>query len=184
MINCALCSDILREPRMLLCQHTFCHDCLVRVIRLSSTLSCPACRFVKSFDDWLSPEEKIKQIPINRYVQVYIENVSKKSERCLTHNSKEVIYYCSGQKTLVCSECILGNCKKCHDKTLIKPVEEILTLSKYKSDILEQKKDLNQTEETMIKIIKRVRGNMDQMETDRELIEQNLRSFKKRLSIL
>lgn len=41
-LNCAICLDIIYDPKILKCQHSFCGDCIINWIRQSK--ECPLCR--------------------------------------------------------------------------------------------------------------------------------------------
>ena len=48
LVECALCLEGYKTPRVLPCQHCFCEDCLKQHIRKNSnqggTFECPSCR--------------------------------------------------------------------------------------------------------------------------------------------
>ena len=182
-IICKICSEILDEPRMLTCQHTYCHRCLVSWVRDRKVLVCPECRFemVLDEDGCRSSDDKIRHsIPINRMVNTYLENELKKSERCLKHDGSEFIYFCSSHRKLACSECILKECKRCHEKGCIKTVKDFAARPKFQSEVLEQKKELARKEENINKMMNRLADNGHQMEIDREEIEQKMELFTRK----
>ena len=46
-LECSLCFDLMKEPKLLSCAHTFCKDCLVQLYqcqRRGDKISCPVCR--------------------------------------------------------------------------------------------------------------------------------------------
>ena len=46
-LECSLCFDLMKEPKLLSCAHTFCKDCLVQLYqcqRRGDNISCPVCR--------------------------------------------------------------------------------------------------------------------------------------------
>ena len=48
LVECALCLEVYKTPRVLPCQHCFCEDCLKQHIiknsKLRGTFECPSCR--------------------------------------------------------------------------------------------------------------------------------------------
>lgn len=48
LTQCSICLDTFTQPKMLPCQHTFCHSCLVDMTRTGSerNITCPQCRKV------------------------------------------------------------------------------------------------------------------------------------------
>ena len=43
-MNCSICLETFLNPRILLCGHTFCEECLKKSI-VNYNLSCPTCRY-------------------------------------------------------------------------------------------------------------------------------------------
>lgn len=44
-IHCAICSDILEDPRMVPdCEHSFCRECIERALNEIRPPRCPTCR--------------------------------------------------------------------------------------------------------------------------------------------
>ncbi|XP_059620733.1 RING finger protein nhl-1-like [Phlebotomus argentipes] len=44
LVQCGICFDRLQNPKMLACQHTFCHNCLEAICSGGSRRECPTCR--------------------------------------------------------------------------------------------------------------------------------------------
>uniref|UniRef100_A0A2C9KCR3 RING-type domain-containing protein n=1 Tax=Biomphalaria glabrata TaxID=6526 RepID=A0A2C9KCR3_BIOGL len=67
MLQCAVCMDEYRDPRILPCHHTLCFDCVFNVVNSSSAsgrlFKCPQCR-----SDVFVPPGGIGDLPINFYI--------------------------------------------------------------------------------------------------------------------
>ena len=179
-IICKLCLQIFDEPRMLTCQHTYCHRCLVSYVGDKHVFACPECRRemeLFNVDGYLSPDDKIKHIPINRMIRDYLGKILKNSERCLKHEGKEFIYFCSSHKRLACARCILEDCKRCHEKGCITTVEDFVQRPHFKSELSEQRNKLDKAEKEIIKIKDRLSNNLCQMEVARKEIERKIDNF-------
>ena len=60
LLECSVCLEQIKQPKMLTCQHTFCLDpCLIGLVKRSNskrkkyTVECPICREKCSFAEWL-----------------------------------------------------------------------------------------------------------------------------------
>ncbi|CAL1542126.1 unnamed protein product [Lymnaea stagnalis] len=67
MLQCAVCMDEYKDPRILPCHHTLCFECISNVLQSSSTtgrlFKCPQCR-----SDVFVPQGGITNLPINFYI--------------------------------------------------------------------------------------------------------------------
>jgi hypothetical protein len=43
LLTCAVCLEIYKEPKLLPCNHTFCSDCLHKIINNANQIKCPCC---------------------------------------------------------------------------------------------------------------------------------------------
>ena len=44
LVTCTVCLELFKNPKMLPCHHTFCHDCIVKLFEHKNELVCPECR--------------------------------------------------------------------------------------------------------------------------------------------
>ena len=63
ILTCSICTELIDDPRMLLCQHTFCCNCLVKYLEtkaIKDKLECPICR------QWCSiPNGNVDELPVS-----------------------------------------------------------------------------------------------------------------------
>lgn len=49
-LSCAVCTDLFKNPKLLHCMHSFCEDCIDKMVKQEEghkpTVVCPICRFV------------------------------------------------------------------------------------------------------------------------------------------
>uniref|UniRef100_A0A1B0D3H3 Uncharacterized protein n=1 Tax=Phlebotomus papatasi TaxID=29031 RepID=A0A1B0D3H3_PHLPP len=62
LVQCAICFDRLQNPKMLACQHTFCHGCLEAIFgnSIKGTRECPTCRMTFT--------AQLSDLPTNLYI--------------------------------------------------------------------------------------------------------------------
>ena len=127
-ITCALCLDILEQPRILPCYHVYCKSCLETMESTSGgggMVSCPECRRIVQL-----PGNNTTNLPtafhINRLKEIYFsmekmptiqdqheetdsasDEIEQKSVPCPKHRSQTLDLYCKTCKKLVCRDCII-----------------------------------------------------------------------------
>ena len=127
-ITCALCLDILEQPRILPCYHVYCKSCLETMESTSGgggMVSCPECRRIVQL-----PGNNTTNLPtafhINRLKEIYFsmekmptiqdqheetdsasDEIEQKSVPCPKHSSQTLDLYCKTCKKLVCRDCII-----------------------------------------------------------------------------
>ena len=113
-MECALCLENYKRPRVLPCQHCFCEDCLKQLIKKNSkrngTFKCPICR-----QDVHPPKMGMAGFPINFTLNKLQDALAKEGKRKCNNCGK------SGS-TKMCSECESLLCLQCfpshHHSTL------------------------------------------------------------------
>lgn len=43
-LSCAICLEKLKDPKVLPCLHSYCHNCIARLDMTDNVLTCPECR--------------------------------------------------------------------------------------------------------------------------------------------
>lgn len=85
-MNCSICFEIFKNPRILLCGHTFCEECLKQSI-VNFKLSCPTCRYKhKSMKVEDYPKNYILIELIEKMKQDKIRGRSKSKSKANSHN--------------------------------------------------------------------------------------------------
>ena len=128
---CAVCLDFLREPKVLLCAHSFCKECLDRILATNSRLAvdhnrneleCPSCRQVTQLTTGKTSELKTN-FNLKRLVNIVSEE-DKKAARdalqrrrttrpsiraarslCKQHH-RQFDYFCLDCSELLCPRCV------------------------------------------------------------------------------
>ena len=74
-LQCAICDDQLKQPKYLLCLHTFCADCLGRLAKSMNNkfLPCPLCREKTPY-----PRNGIKGLKSNLLAMNLLDKMSNK----------------------------------------------------------------------------------------------------------
>ena len=92
-LECPVCMDIFRDPRMLPCAHTICKGCLESLMR-DSSIECPVCRAKHAI-----PPNKVDGFPRNLVVAGMIDTL------CGECRSKEPEVECSHCDKRLCVDC-------------------------------------------------------------------------------
>jgi hypothetical protein len=72
LITCSLCSKLYDDPRLLPCSHTYCFQCINRIISTNKNhFQCPSC------DGSKMTKNDIDSLPSNRIIHDIVELYSK-----------------------------------------------------------------------------------------------------------
>ena len=83
LLQCAVCMDEYKDPRILPCHHTLCFECIDSVVKSSSAtgrfFKCPQCR-----SDVCVPRGGIVHLPINFYIISLQDELGTRGEYLIT----------------------------------------------------------------------------------------------------
>ena len=106
-VECSICLEEFKDPRILPCAHTFCRACLqlqmIIPIILRREYQCPICRASHNL-----PSHGVDDIPKNFYITEMMEiNSAIKSRHpvCTEHQPEDLRFYCLHCKTPICRDC-------------------------------------------------------------------------------
>lgn len=116
LATCAVCLDLLRHPKMLPCQHTFCLSCVEKLATNESKeplkLRCAQCRGIS-----LTPRGGVAALPGNIYLQSILDLIASEDT-----TASQVKKQCSSCQTVCdveyCQHCNISLCTICTQKHL------------------------------------------------------------------
>ncbi|KAK9531646.1 hypothetical protein VZT92_011057 [Zoarces viviparus] len=117
--TCSVCSDIFKDPVVLLCGHSFCKHCLQEWWRQSGQQTCPVC---KQTFPMAQPPRNLRlrnRCEVLRQEQIQRAN-SRSTEICRLHGEKLELF-CQDDQQLICVIC--RDAQK-HKKHNIVPIDE------------------------------------------------------------
>ena len=106
LVTCAICLDYYQDPRLLPCSHTFCFQCIEKLVK-NGSFNCPL------QDNMKITQNDITQLPINRTAKDMVEFVSsinlstdkKSTHQCDNCNENEGINWCDKCAFHYCESC-------------------------------------------------------------------------------
>ena len=121
-LTCSVCFGLFEDPRVLPCLHSFCHCCIVKLIRNgeSNILNCPRCQLAVKVD-----ENTIHNLPLN----FFINNLLATKVFCDSCDSED-----TAERR--CNECGINLCQFCvefHKRSRLLNHHELLTMDQLKS---------------------------------------------------
>ena len=110
--TCAYCSELLVDPRMLPCLHSFCLPCLVKVCEIkgtNETLECPTCneKALLQSDgvyDFRKDLRKAYEAEVAEYM-VKLGSNKEECDRCVRKNTGPAIAFCTNCREFLCKSC-------------------------------------------------------------------------------
>ena len=134
-LTCAICQDLLSEPKILPCLHSFCTGCLKewlgRLAKLDPSkrhLECPLCR-AKVL---LSTSRAIEELPSHSSAIRLVEIV-RLQEQAGSKKFTPICQHCDDEETAIssCCECAIFLCEFCeksHKKAKVTKEHKIISL--------------------------------------------------------
>ena len=99
VIICSLCKKLYTDPRILSCQHSFCHPCLTNSLK-NNFIQCHLCDFPNQI-------ENLDALPKDELIQLTIETLrlDNSTVKCQECEKKEAKLYCENCSSNLCEEC-------------------------------------------------------------------------------
>ena len=112
VLECEICLSTICNPKQLKCDHTFCKNCLDKILAFSpdgsATIKCPnGCHIVTP----ISPTQTTGHLSVNYMVKSMVDVVVESAEdgtKCgkgVNCDNKELTKYCIHCSTFICSKC-------------------------------------------------------------------------------
>ncbi|KAM5331832.1 E3 ubiquitin-protein ligase TRIM50 isoform 3-T4 [Glossophaga mutica] len=147
-LQCPICLEVFKEPRMLQCGHSYCKDCLVSLsCHLDSELRCPVCR--QKVDGSSSPPN----LSLVRVIEALRLPRDPEPNFC-AHHRNPLSLFCEKDQELICGLCgLLGS----HQHHRITPVSTVY--SRMKEELAALISDLKQEQKKVDEHIAKLVNN-------------------------
>jgi len=170
MTECAICTEVYTDPRVLPCGHTFCYKCLETYSKNKQPgdqLACPMCN-----REFILPSNRVGDLPRNYAVANIVQLMESSPNYCDQHEDKSVDEFRKEMSTDA------GNVAAGVDKCR----EMLQRLQKEKDDITEQVKkaemEISREVEHLKEMSSKKQKKVDKFESLREEIETRLVSME------
>ena len=150
-LNCSICLDTYKDPKLLQCFHVFCTRCLAKLVIRDEQgqlfLNCPVCRHVTPVPGSNGVQDLQSAFQFNHFLEILEEHETKVSGKgeeesgippkktiplCSSHGSKELELFCETCDELICCHCALrGQKHHSHKYDLIS-----VCFEKYKTEVV------------------------------------------------
>ena len=126
-LECSLCFDLMKDPKLLSCAHTFCKDCLVQLYqcqRRGDQIFCPVCRQTTRLQNG-----DVSRLQTNVPIKAMIGDVKSAKRTCTVHvfcdpEAKSIaIAYCH-----MCVEYMCDSCLEAHGKFRKNKDHEVISM--------------------------------------------------------
>ena len=113
-VECAICLEELKDPRVLYCNHTFCYTCIkkTRSTAFSFTTVCPLCREKHTDNNFK------KNTLANQFISIIHEYSSFEEQPVCEEHSESVDCFCKTCDKTICHLCWIDEHKE-HNATSI-----------------------------------------------------------------
>ena len=199
-LNCSICLDIYSDPKLLQCFHTYCRECLVKLVVRDQQgelcLICPTCRqatpvpangvtglqsafqinkFLRIRDDLIKNRDMAASL---EEPKVYVTPLTPSINYCFEHIDKEREYYCETCEVLICYKCVLkGGKHEGHDYDELKNAYE-----KYKGEVRPSLEPMEGKLNTVKKALAQLDTRCGEVSDQREVIEASIHNIIRQLN--
>ena len=99
VLLCSLCKNLYTDPRILSCQHSFCHPCLTNSLK-SGFIQCHRCDFPNQI-------ENLDALPKDDLITLTIETLQldNSTVKCQECEKKDAKIFCENCNSNLCEEC-------------------------------------------------------------------------------
>ncbi|XP_038058737.1 E3 ubiquitin-protein ligase TRIM56-like [Patiria miniata] len=117
-LECIICADKYKQPKVLDCMHSFCQKCLEKYYTSryagQPKIPCPVCQ-----RETVLPETHIQGLKTNFHLMGIVEEVSLQEKVACSENTKVICEICDEgneamHRCLDCAQKICPNCRKTH----------------------------------------------------------------------
>ncbi|XP_006814687.1 transcription intermediary factor 1-beta-like [Saccoglossus kowalevskii] len=139
ILMCCLCLDFYTNAKTLPCLHSYCEECLEKLVEKRGELVCPQCRCPVSCNG--SPEESVGKLSSNSLIDGLVQFV-KTCDGCVERDSCEG---CTTNPTMNrCLDCALNLCTACtgcHSAIKATKGHRVVSMSQFKQTGPEQMRE-------------------------------------------
>ena len=105
-LQCSMCYELMQEPKLLSCTHTFCKDCLAKLYqcqRKTDQISCPVCRQITNLQNG-----NVSRLQTNVPIKAMIGDVQSAKRNCTVCEPEA-----KSIATSYCQTCVEYMCDSC-----------------------------------------------------------------------
>ena len=111
-LTCPICCELYKKPKYLPCYHSYCEECLEKLVVQSNILTCPECRKTSAV-----PSGGVKQLPHNFFIAGLLDDIVLK--RRIGGEEEMKCNHCTSNdpvkaKCLDCGEILCNHCLEHH----------------------------------------------------------------------
>ncbi|XP_022101634.1 E3 ubiquitin-protein ligase TRIM56-like isoform X2 [Acanthaster planci] len=147
-LECGICRDRLKQPKVLDCFHSFCQECLQDYYesRYKDTpeIPCPSCRHMTAL-----PETRIQGLKTNFHLMGIIEEISVQEKVAHSESTKVSCELCEEEneathRCLDCAQNVCPNCRKTHLRCVTTSNHTVATFEEIRQGKVTVKKSANE----------------------------------------
>ncbi|XP_070556583.1 tripartite motif-containing protein 2-like [Ptychodera flava] len=128
-LTCPVCLEQYKNPKILPCYHTFCQQCLEKLVEKTGSLNCPTCQ--KSVQ---LPEDRVSGLDNNFFMNSMLEVLKKRTEESADQSESKCEFCEETEASVFCVDCEQYYCRVCcekfHKKLKQAAMHEVLTVEK------------------------------------------------------
>ncbi|XP_070554786.1 E3 ubiquitin-protein ligase TRIM56-like [Ptychodera flava] len=105
---CGICSERYQDAKTLSCLHTFCEECLGKLVKITGKLDCPICRRSQELTGG-----GVSDLPANFFMNDLVYQFRKREEKQRGKKTCEGCDESDSVTVLACIECDMELCESC-----------------------------------------------------------------------